>query len=127
MNENQIINSLGHWYAEYRLPRTLVVKDKNGNELNNGYIVVLFSIQTLDKDGASYLYYYANKNASQWGKENSNAGGHDNITITLPKTINDLKNNAGPKTAQISINEGFYPVAIYEVGQRLNMEVSGTH
>jgi hypothetical protein len=127
MKENQIVNSLGHWYAEYSLPRTLIVKDASGKELNNGYIIVMFKITTLDENGKAYLAYYPNEKASQWSKENTNVKS-GKVPIKLPKTVADV--TAGvkdTKTVNLNVSNGYYPVAIYEAGQRLSADVAGTH
>ncbi|MBQ9267106.1 MAG: MucBP domain-containing protein [Clostridia bacterium] len=120
MAENAIVNSLGHWYAEYKLPSTLTVKSSDGKTTyTNGYIVVRFKIESLDESGNAYLAY----DLTQWKKENTAFSGN-NVTVHFPTTAYKASFD---KT--IDVSNGYYPVAIYEAGQSINKdyEVAGTH
>lgn len=120
IDENAIINSLSHWYAEYRLPASLKVKSSDGKTIyNNGYVVVRFKIESLDASGYTYLTYPV----AQWNKENS-AINANQVKVNFPTTL--YKSSF---TGDIGVSNSYYPVAIFEVGQRVNdnFETEGTH
>ena len=117
INENSLINSLGHWYATYYLPRTLEVVDGTGKVLTEGSIVVAFKIATKDANGYTYINYHNGTNDSgQWKKENADINA-EKVKINLP--VSD-------KTVDFTISNGYYPVAVYST-RRLDKDVSVTH
>ena len=117
INENTLINSLGHWYASYYLPRTLEVVDSTGKVLTEGNIVVAFKIATKDANDYTYLNYQNSATDSgQWKKENADINA-EKVKINLP--VSD-------KTVDFTISNGYYPVAVYST-RRLDKDISVTH
>lgn len=129
LTEDEIIYSTGHWYAEYKLPSTLVAKDMTGKELNDGYFVVLFKIVSRDYNGNEYLSYALPSNNTQWMKEknDSNYTNQHQVAIHLPGTITNT--NGVSKNLDLKNLKDYYPVAIYQAGVSINSdwEVAGTH
>ncbi|MBR6252781.1 MAG: hypothetical protein IKR04_02970 [Clostridia bacterium] len=140
MNQDAIINSLGHWYAEYNLPASLKVYDSSGKEIDHGFIVVKFKIRTLrnpiggettgDKE---YLTYWKGRDASgtilnsQWTAENKTLTSTNNRNINVNFPIISGQNSV--KYKSIDVSDGYYPVAIYEAGFSINdfYQIAGTH
>ncbi len=112
LTENQIVNSLGHWYGEYKLPSKLIVK-KDGKVIRDGYIVVLFNISSsyLKSDGKTYGNYlnYASSQLDQWKVENGNKA---TLNVNFPAT---LTNPSGVENNVLYKSDCFYPVAIYDL------------
>ncbi len=105
---NQVVNSLGHWYAEYTLPRTLVVKDSSGKALTKGYVMVSFKIETLTEKGNTYLSY-ASSTYNCWNYERA----HGNDTYKVPHEVHLPVTNT-LYNYQVE-NDGYFPVAIYDI------------
>ena len=129
MKEDQIVNSLGHWYAEYRLPSSLYAKDSAGNRLpEDGYYIVLFNIKSLDSSGNTYLSYSLPTNNSQWMKENPVLKTNGNkVTVQLPKIVGQTTVKQFTMDLDNHDYKGFYPVVIYQAGASNDYEVGGTH
>ncbi len=153
MNQDAIVNSLGHWYAEYSLPSSLTVKDASGKELKNGYVVVKFKIRSMREallgetaGDKSYLTYWIGEDygsvlplvrsnrylSSQWTKENYNL--HDSSNEKLSKTSFNVNfpiigNQNSVVTKPIDMADGYYPVAIFEAGFSIDdfQKIAGTH
>ena len=127
--KDKALKSACHWYGTYSLPASTIVVDSDGNELKNGFIVVMFKIKTIDGTGAGYLTYENQLVGNQWKNENSN---NDIVTVQFPKTsVSDM---GAVTTFNISSTNpvqngcyGYYPVAVYQVGVRTNYEAGGTH
>ena len=131
MTKDEILNSVGHWYGEYRLPGTLYAKDSAGNKLpENGYFIILFNIVTLDKDGKPYLSYSLPTTNSQWMKENSNYTSNK-IEVLLPRIVgqtSEEKITLEMKNYGNGIDlTGYYPVTVFEASANKNEEVTITH
>lgn len=115
VTEDMVINSVGHWYGEYRLPASTLAIEKgktanaNSNFLKNGYIIVQFGIES-NYQSWSYLSYNKPNNSTQWQKEGSTT------SVTLPN--GNTVNIPGTGTA-----------IVYEANQRANndYESTGTH
>ena len=127
LTEDQIINSLGHWYAEYKLPATLTVRENNvsGNELKSGYIVVEFKIYTKALDGGKYWKYLSYSSQlrggkvdyNQWYLENTAMANKDSsVAVNFPQT----SANSTGFTRQLSTTAGYYPVAVYDASMSVN-------
>ena len=117
INEDALVNSLGHWYAEYYLPRTLEVVDSSKNVVKGGSIVVAFKIATKDKEGFTYLSYNkASNDSGQWKVENADIAS-EKVKINLP---------ASDKTVDFTIQDGYYPVAVYST-DRIEKDIDKTH
>ena len=134
-DDNLLINSLGHWYGEYKLPSTLKVRNSRNEELKDGFIVLMFKISTTATEGNkqwTYLNYAGQRRTdgeigkeTQWQIENRSINpSSDMVTIKLPDT--SFSKN---KTTSVSVRSGYYPVAVYQAGFSVNdkWEVSGTH
>jgi hypothetical protein len=126
VTDDQIVNSLGHWYADYRLPATLKATD-GGKAIKDGYIVVYFRIYTTDKDGNIYLRYEkqnlgdAKESFNQWTLENGNSSKSANMPLLLTQT-----SPANDKNVQYTSDKAWFPVAIYGL-ERLDQDVSIVH
>ena len=144
MNQDAIVNSLGHWYAEYNLPSSLTAKDSSGKVLKDGYIVVEFKIRSMrpEADGSSkeYLAYWKGKDktsimkyySSQWTKENNTLVDPNNSKYSKTEVIVNfpiIGSQNGVVSKTIDIKDGYYPVAIYEAGFSIEdlYKVAGTH
>ncbi|MBR3280438.1 MAG: hypothetical protein IKI57_01150 [Clostridia bacterium] len=130
LNENQIINSLGHWYADYKLPATLKVRDGNGKELNSGYILVEFKISTNGLQGSKYYQYLNymsqlsgnNIKYNQWYLENTHITSQDS-NASVPVNFPQTSANPTGVTKQVNIKDGYYPVAVYDASISVNDNV----
>lgn len=115
VKEDDVINAIGHWYGEYRLPSSTLVVPKgevanaNSNFLKDGYIIVQFAINS-NYQNWEYLSYDRPNGNTQWQKENATS------TVTLPNGKTVTLNGTGN-------------VIIYEAGLKANndYESSGTH
>ena len=130
LTEDQIVNSLGHWYAEYKLPATLKVKDSSGKYLSDGYIVVKYNIYSEGMSGGKYYKYLSymsqlragNIKYNQWYLENEHitqTNANANVPVYFPQTT---ANQTGVMKT-INISDGFYPVAIYDASISINDEL----
>lgn len=119
--DNDVINSIGRWYGEFRIPSSTIVAKVGTdpkvvtNVLKNGYIIVAFdNLQTLN-GSTPYLSYekQGSDGKNQWGKEEYST------SIKLPN---------GLKTITFPESNG-YAMAIYETDIKLNndFETVGTH
>ena len=127
--QNRVLESACHWYGEYRLPSSTVVMKKgdkpgSGEEKTEGYIVVMFQIVTKDDSDTDYLIYNNQIKGDQWGNENG-AKENETMTLKLPLILEQITN----EYVDIKVQNGYYPVAIYQVGVRANgnYEIAGTH
>ncbi len=118
-NFNKVLTAANHWYAEYKLPNTLEVKNVTSKD---GFYIVCFKIESKDGSGHTYLNYEEQYVGNQWKNENGNK---TEITLNLPKVANQ-KSTA---TTTLSITDGYYPVAIYQANISVSgdYEISGTH
>lgn len=115
VTEDMVINSVGHWYGEYRLPSSTMAIEKgktanaSSNFLKDGYIIVQFDIES-NYQNWSYLSYSKPDSNTQWQKEGTST------SVTLPNGN------------EITI-PGTGTAIVYEANQRANndYESSGTH
>lgn len=129
-DKNKVLEAVSHWYGEYRLPSSTIVMEKgktpgNGTEYKDGFIIVMFQVKTKDSSGKDYLVYNEQQAVgNQWKNEEGKAEG-ETLEIQLPK-VSGQKTNSKVK---IKVENGFYPVAIYQVGIKVNgsYEIAGTH
>ncbi|MEG1141683.1 MAG: hypothetical protein RSE41_04415 [Clostridia bacterium] len=66
---------LQSWYGEYKLPNSTIAVENNSNINNNlkdGYIGVIFDIQSIDKENSSVRKLYYNKNDTSLGQDKIN-------------------------------------------------------
>ncbi len=122
--ENGLLTYATHWYGKYVIPASAKIVDSGANASSegyeDGYLIVLFKIISLDSDGKGYLSYELPKSKTQWQRENLNQ------LINLPK-IN--KNDGGKQIVIDSLKDGYAPVIIYQVGATTldNNTSAGTH
>lgn len=128
---DNVIGSVGHWYAGYRLPAStkavskgMNINDaiKNKSFLTDGYIVVKFDLKTKFQNtigNYDYLQYMGpeamNEGGDGLGYPNPDWTKEQDQTIVLPNG----------NTAKVPVGS----VAIYEAGLRSSndSEVAGTH
>lgn len=123
-NFDKVMTSASHWYAEYKLPNTLAMKENSGNDKTvrkDGFYVVCFKIESKDTNGNTYLKYENQYVGNQWKNE---GGAESTLTIKLPLTA-----QASNATTSINVTDGYYPVAIYQANISVSedYEISGTH
>lgn len=124
-NIDKVMTAANHWYAEYKLPNTLVMTTKeNGEEKTvrkDGFYIVCFKIESKDANENTYLKYENQYVGNQWKNE---GGANSELTIKLPLTAQT--SNA---TTSIKVADGYYPVAIYQANISVSedYEISGTH
>ena len=123
-NFDKVMTSASHWYAEYKLPNTLAMKENSGNDKTvrkDGFYVVCFKIESKDTNGNTYLKYESQYVGNQWKNE---GGAESTLTIKLPLTA-----QASNATTSINVTDGYYPVAIYQsnISVSEDYEISGTH
>ena len=121
MNEFMLSNSLGHWYAEYKLPETLEVYKSTGEKLKEGLIVLSFKIVTTSTENGkewTYLTYHdtSGKTNGQWDFENSDINSNK-VKISFPETKVE---------GVIDISDGFYPVAVFST-RSLSRDIGGIY
>lgn len=122
---DNVMTSASHWYAEYKLPNTLAIKEQENSTpvRKDGFYVVCFKIESKDTNGDTCLKYENQYVGNQWKNE---GGAESTLTIKLPLTA-----QASNATTSISINvtDGYYPVAIYQANISVSedYEISGTH
>ena len=108
------LSAASHWYAEYKLPATLI--SDNAKE-NDGFYIVCFEITSLDGAKNDYLQYENQPVGNQWENENEDCNG-GSLKTTLPNG----------KEVTIKNANTYYPVAIYEnIPVNSDYETSGTH
>ena len=123
ITDSRIINSLGHWYAEYKLPASLQVKesrqltgiDDKANIMKGGFIVVEFEIKSLHTDSNGNDIEYLKYKDTQWNAERDNNS--NEITINFPATSEKSEGATG----DYEIEGDYYPVAIYDVKTTTNI------
>lgn len=113
IEDNKVINSIGRWYGEFRVPASAIVavkgtsleNVKKGQTLKDGYLIVAFEkLVTQESSSKEYLTYKA-----QWAKES-----YENV-ITLPNgQIGNLP------------NDSLHAMAIYETTLKINNDYEGT-
>lgn len=123
-NFDKVMTSASHWYAEYKLPNTLAMKENSGDDKTvrkDGFYVVCFKIESKDTNGNTYLKYENQYVGNQWKNE---GGAESTLTIRLPLTA-----QASNATTSINVTDGYYPVAIYQANISVSedYEISGTH
>lgn len=109
---NTVINSIGRWYGEFKVPASAIIakKDttlenvKKGQTLKDGYLIVAFESLKTQSSDEEYLTY-----ENQWSKE-----GYEN-EITLP-------NGSTGKLPDDSL----HAMAIYETTLKINNDYEGT-
>lgn len=133
--ENQVINSIGRWYGEFRIPASTVVVRKGAdpkqatNVLKNGYVIVVFESLITQSNGVDYLSYSLPVGNDQWKKE----GYKDTYEIFLANGTKEIKEGQKIQlpNGQIAIvpKEYGHAMAIYETDVRINndYETTGTH
>lgn len=124
ITENALLTYTSHWYCKYIVPASSKIVDKgassNSSGYDDGYLIVCFKIISLDEDGNEYLTYDLPENMTQWQRENLNQ------LVSLP---NINKNDMDKNIMLDTIDEGYAPVIIYQVGVSVkdNNESIGTH
>lgn len=125
--KNEILKSANHWYGYYSLPYTTMVMEKGANtndsskEIKTGFIIVLFKITSKNSSGNTYLVYDNQIQGNMWKIEGGSGNG-ENLVIQLPVTA-----SSNGKNTTINVVDGYYPVAIYGAGTRLNYDTASTH
>ena len=124
---DDVLKAVNHWYGYYSLPYTTKVMEKGASindgskEIKTGFIIVLFKITSQDSSGSEYLVYDNQAVGNQW-KNEGGAANNEQLTIHLPNT------GASTNTdTVIKVESGYYPVAIYGAGTRLNYDTAGIH
>lgn len=124
---SEVLKATSHWYGYYSLPYSTIVVPKGtsqnllSREIKTGYIVVLFKIKSIDKNGEEYLVYDNQLVGNEW-KNEGGVGNEGYLTVYLPNT-----SSSANKDAIIKVENGYYPIAIYGAGTRLSYDVGGTH
>ena len=122
--EDDVLHAVNHWYGRYSLPYTLKA-EKNGKEVDDGYVIVLFKITAMNGSSNYLLYENQEVIGNQWVNE---GGFADNVNINLPS----ITSNVGMKVS-INVSDGYYPVIVYgytpvgKPGSRLTYDTAGTH
>lgn len=121
--EYELLECVSHWYGKYAVPDSAKVveiqNEINVNTYNDGYLIVLFKIISLDVESGEYLSYDLPIGNTQWQKENLNQ------LLKLP----NIKEISGKDIVIDSLKDGYAPVAIYQIGVTIkdNVTSEGTH
>lgn len=121
--EYEILECVSHWYGKYVIPDSAKVVELKGdviiNTYNDGYLIVLFKIISLDVENGEYLAYDLPSGNTQWQKENLNQ------LLKLPNIAQSTEKDVVIDT----LKDGYAPVIIYQVGitTKDNVTSEGTH
>ena len=124
--KDEVLKSACHWYGEYSLPASTIVmegtsKPGQGTQYKDGFVVVMFQIETQNEANSPYLLYNNQAVGNQWDNERLATG--TEMKIRIPR----LTGTGEGKEVPVSLTDGYYPVAIYDVAVRGNRETAGTH
>lgn len=121
--ESELLECASHWYGKYVIPDSAKVVDLDDNTIVNtyedGYLIVMFKIISLDNSNGEYLSYDLPTANTQWQKENLNQ------LLKLPNLSQSTNNDIIVNTYK----GGYAPVIIYQVGLTIkdNVTSAGTH